>query len=208
MHFRKSIFILSIVIVILAGTLAGLLVYGKRMANTTMENNQEYHVAPRDADAYFSSNATVISVVNAKDSKEVLSEAETHALLTGRGFTTFPITYEYSMKGSYSEATEVQSSSSKKHPSYQTYHITQAGDVWTIFVVNGSVMANPASYNMQTEQPVQVILSETDTITSYNGTANKFYETIPNASALVVKTVERIDIQTLEQLTYGAIDAL
>ena len=110
------------------------------------------------------------------------------------------------MTGDYSEATEISQGSSTKHPTYQTYYVSKNGDVWTIFMINGAIMANPVSYNIQSDLDAQVILSESNTVMSYDGTTNGFYETIPNKSSLIVKTVDRIDAETLENLTIGAID--
>ena len=53
-----------------------------------------------------------------------------------------------------------------------------------------------------------VVISESATITSYDSTTNKFYEIIPDSSMLIVKTVSRIDAETLDNLTFGGIDAL
>ena len=50
------------------------------------------------------------------------------------------------------------------------------------------------------------IRDRSNTVMSYDGTTNRFYETIPNKSSLIVKTVDRIDAETLENLTIGAID--
>ena len=46
-----------------------------------------------------------------------------------------------------------------------------------------------------------VILSETDTITSYDSSTNKFYVNIPKESQTVIKTVSKIDAETIEKLT-------
>lgn len=73
-------------------------------------------------------------------------------------------------------------------------------------MINGSVVANPVSFNIQSELSVQVIISEKDTVTSYDSTTNKFFETIPDESVLLVITVDRIDAETLNSLTIGEID--
>lgn len=167
-----------------------------------------YEVTPPDADAYYKQNATVVAETDAKSSDRVQTEAEVYSSLAGRGFTGYPIVSNYSMDGDYYDAAAISQSSSDKHPMYQTYYTTSRGEFWTIFEINGVVMANPVSYNMQSGLSVQVMISETGTVTSYDSTTNKFYETIPNESSLIVKTVGRIDADTLENLTYGAIDEL
>jgi hypothetical protein len=42
----------------------------------------------------------------------------------------------------------------------------------------------------------------------YDSDANMFYETIPHESELIVKTVDRIDAETLDTLTVGVIARL
>lgn len=159
-----------------------------------------------DADDYFENNSKVISEIDVNDSYAVSSESETFENLTERGFTTSPITAEYSMDGKYYKASNISKYSSSKHPIYQTYHVTESGNVWTIFEINGVVMANPAFYNIDSDADVQLIVSESDSVTSYDAKTNKFYETIPNKSALTVRKVERIDAETLEKLTFGALE--
>lgn len=165
-----------------------------------------YEVTPPDADSYFENNGQVISVIDINDSDAVQTEAEIYALLADRGFGDYPITTEYAMDGVYYGAAEISTSSSAKHPMYQTYYVTANSEVWTILVINDTIIANPVSYNMQSSSGIQVVFSETNTITSYDSTTNKFYETIPKESVMIVKTVGRIDAQTLEQLTMGEID--
>lgn len=166
---------------------------------------QSYEVAPPDADEYFHNNSQVISEMCVKDSNTVHTEAEAYANFADRGFTDYSITTEYSMDGEYSDAVDISDTSSATHPIYQTYYITESGDIWTIFEINGVVMANPVSYNMESDFGIQVIISESNTVTSYDSTTNKFYETIPKVTELLVQTVSRIDAETLESLTVGEI---
>lgn len=169
---------------------------------------ESYKVTPRDADAYYENNSKVVSVIDIQDSSAVHTEAETYDNLSDRGFSEYSITSEYSMDGTYYPAIDISDSSSTKHPMYQTYYVTASGDIWTVFEINGVVMANPVSYNLQSDLDVQVIISETDTVTSYDSATNKYYVTIPNELALIVKTVNRIDAETLENLTIEGIDGL
>lgn len=85
---------------------------------------------------------------------------------------------EYTMDGTYLGENEISRSSSSKHPMYQTYYVATSGDIWLIFEVNGSFFATPITYNFSNEQKVPVIVSETDTITSYDSSTNKFYVNI------------------------------
>lgn len=172
------------------------------------DDQSTYEVTPIDADEYFQNNSTIVAAFDINDSSEVRTEAETYSNLTDRGFTEYPITTEYAMDGKYYQPAEISGASSSKHPGYETYYISASGDFWTIVEINGAVMANPLSYNDQSGLDVMVIISESATVTSYDSATNKFYETIPSESALIVKTVSRIDTETLDGLTIGGIDAL
>ena len=75
--------------------------------------------------------------------------------------------------------------------------------------MKGSVIANPVGYNMESNaHGAQLILSESEVITSYDSVTNSFYESIPNESELIVKTVNHIDAETLNSLTVEDIEAL
>lgn len=173
-----------------------------------LSNPGSYDVTPPDADKYFKEISTIISDFDAGDSQNIHSEADAYSNLTDRGFKQFPITTEYSIEGEYSKASEISRSSKSVHPMYQTYYITESGDVWVITEVNGSIIANPLSYNAESSLDAPVMLSEANTITTYDSTKNKFYVIVPNDSAIIVKTVTRIDAETLEGLTKGEIDKL
>lgn len=172
----------------------------------TVDVPEEYTVEAPDADSYYEQNSKIVTVIDAQDSDEVLTEAETCTTLTDRGFTQFPVTSSYSMGGEYYNAEDVETAGTDKHPIYETYYVASNGDIWTIFMINGVTMANPVSYNLQSDLGVQVMISEFETIMSYDSTTNKFYETIPDKSALLVVTVEKIDAALLETLTVEEID--
>ena len=74
--------------------------------------------------------------------------------------------------------------------------------------MNGTIAANPVFYNEQSELPAQLIITETDSLVSYDSSKNKFYETVPINLALIVKKVDTINAETLEKLTIEEIDSL
>ena len=51
-----------------------------------------------------------------------------------------------------------------------------------------------------------MLISDSETIVSYDNATNKFYETIPSESALKLIVVDQIDAATLDNLTIGEID--
>lgn len=175
--------------------------------NDTTSNTQ-YSVDHPDADKYFKDNSKILSEINVDKSDKVLSEVDVYNLLNERGFVDYPIVTEYSMDGEYNKTENISQSSSTKHPMYQTTYISSSGEMWTIILINDAIMANPVSYNMQSGRKVQVVLSEKDSVISYDSAKNKFYETIPNESELIVKKIEKIDVETLEKMNVGAIDEL
>ena len=167
-----------------------------------------YKVSPPDADDYFSQNSTVNSNLTVKDSAAVSSEKEVCTNFKNRGFDINFITYSHTMEGEYVGDTKVSSYSSTKHPMYQSYYITPSGDLWILIEANSTVCAIPVFYNEQSGTGVPVIISETDTITSYDSTLNKYYINTPDSNVAIIKTVDEINAQTLQNLTTGGIDSL
>ena len=169
-------------------------------------SEESYEVTPPDADEYFSDNSIIKSQTDANTSTNVLTEGEVSEFFASRGFEQTSIITEYSMDGEYLNSTSISDSSATKHPMYQTQYVTTQNELWTLFVIDGNIMANPVSYNTQSTSGVKVVFSESETITSYDSTTNKFYETIPNKNALFVIVTDRIDSDALEKLTIGEID--
>ena len=75
-------------------------------------------------------------------------------------------------------------------------------------MINGSIFANPVSYNMNSERTAQLLISESEQLTSYESNTNKYYVTIPNEDAAIVRVVEKIDADSLNKLTVEEIDKL
>lgn len=167
-----------------------------------------YEVPAFDAEKYFSENTKLESADSAKSSQKVSTESEAYNRFGERGFDQSPITYEYTMEGEYSDAQEISLYSSDRHPVYQTFYTAANGNVWMIMEVNGDFFASPISYNFNSKAQKQVIISETNTVTSYDSATNKFYVNIPDKAKTAVKTVERIDAKTIENLTDEEIDRL
>lgn len=171
-------------------------------AKPTMPEN------PSEADEYYFNNSEVIDVIIAEESEVVPCEAEVVNLLGSRGFTESEIIYDFTIDGTYIGSTNVQHASQTKRPAYFTYYRTENGDIWIVYVINDAVTAYPLSYNAECDLPVDLMISESETITSYVDETNQYYVTIPYESAMIVRIVERIDAETLEQLTFDAIDAM
>ncbi|MBQ3946884.1 MAG: hypothetical protein II656_00020, partial [Ruminococcus sp.] len=106
---------------------------------------------------YYSDNSEeIVSVEAAAETSKVYSEKEAIKLLAERGFSDFPLTYDYDMNGTYMDEKEASAESDEKHPMYQTYFVSEDGSIWTVFIVGKSIIANPASYNLESDIDAQV----------------------------------------------------
>lgn len=223
----KKIVVITIVIIVLLVCIGAgigvLMVYNEKNANvsnnvetnntqsaasteTTSANEEinlgsNYKVPEFDAEEYFKENTILNSTFDVASSQYIPTESEAYDHFVERGFDGSQVMYEYTMDGTYLGANKISRYSSSKHPMYQAYYATTSGDIWMISEINGSFFATPVTYNFSNEQNVPVILSETDTITSYDSSTNKFYVNIPKESQTVIKTVSKIDAETIEKLT-------
>ena len=144
------------------------------------------------------SASEIKEIIEAEKSEDVPTENQVIDIFEDRGFDDYTPFYEYDMSGEFVNETEVQDGSAKKLPMYLNYYVTEKGDVWTIYVINGSVFAYPASYNLESDR--EMLVSESAEIVSYDNVTNQFYVTAPDNS-IIIKVVDRIDAETLEKLT-------
>lgn len=163
---------------------------------------------PSEADEYYWGISTIVDVIDAEDSPDVQTETDVLAMLMERGFTQYPVVSQFSMDGGYlGENAEINGGDSK-HPRYQTFYRSGDAELWVIYVINGSISAYPAQYNLESSRPAELIISESNQITTYYHSRNIFYVTIPYEHALVVKAVDQINAATLDQLTQEGLDNL
>lgn len=155
-----------------------------------------------DGGDYRDSQNELIEILDAKTSDSIPSEAEAIELLERRGFADCTVTYPFDLDGKYCEDAEITEGNHEKRPIYIAYYRTEKNRLWTIHIINGEVFACPVSYKLDSDANVEVIVSETETITSYDCEDNKFYVTIPRNSQVKIVRVDRIDAETLESLTY------
>lgn len=165
--------------------------------STPSPNQDDYETAYE----YYNNNAEVIKTENVQEAVDVLSEADAVALLYSRGFATYPITYAYDTSGTYYGDTESDETSIDKHPMYNTFYVSSSGEVWTLYIIGDAVFAYPALFNLENDNANQVIVSESAELVSYDNESNTFFVTIPSEAASSVKIVERIDAETLDNLT-------
>lgn len=159
--------------------------------------NVQYEALTPDADIFFKENTTIISTTPVDTSNNVRTEAAVFEDFKERGFVTHSITTEYKMDGIYYKEVPISSESTDKHPIYKTYYESNNNVVWIIFEINGEIFANPFSYNLESEKGIPHMLTEKDTITSYDSTTNQFYVNIPNSNVMTLEKVDVINIETL-----------
>ena len=153
-------------------------------------DDESYTVAAVDADEYFENHAKVLKEIDAKDSKN-----------SERGFSDCILTEVYSLEGDLEPENEVTEKTSDIYPMYQAYYESANGNVWLIYSINSSLMAVPILNNIQPQGGAELIVSESNTLVSYDSVKNKFYETIPNSTEINVKTVDSITADVLDSLT-------
>ena len=165
--------------------------------------NSSYQVPTPDADAYFNQISSIVSKTDAFTSPNVRTESQVYSDFYNRGLTITPVTTEYMMNGDLDEKKNISRYSSLTHPVYQTYYTTANNDLWLIVEINGAIMATPISYNATLESGYHIMLSETDTMTSYDSTSNQFYTVKPNSSEIDLRVVGTINAETLENYKLG-----
>ena len=143
------------------------------------------------ADEYYSEHAEVVT-----------------KLLTDRGLETENIVTDFTMDGVYLDESEIEDSSTEKHPLYKMLYASESDILWNIYIINGVVAAYPVSYNLVSERDAILLITESDTVMSYDYSSNQFFETVPKESEMIVRKVEKINKETLDKLTIGGLSKL
>lgn len=156
---------------------------------------------PSEAEEYYWSQAKVYSEVDAKESKDVKTEKTAIEYFDERGFNQYPIEFEYSIDGTVGETKNASDTSNEKHPIYTTLYMTESGEIWVLYLVNGTIIANPLTFNYQSNLPGPLYLTETGMLTSYDNDSNKFFDIVPLESVAIVKKVQTINAELLNGLT-------
>lgn len=201
------IFLISICSLIIISSCSMKGARNQNLVNDNINNTSDisrdtkYSVSYPNVERYFNDNSSIVSVIRVQDSDNTLSESDAMQLFKDRGFTGYPVTTEYSINGEFNEATEIISSSSSKHPIYQSFYVNSSNELWTILVIDGVIMASPITFNIQHSDHVPVVVSESKEIVSYDSSTNSFYRTIPNESIMDVRIYSQIDSSLLDSLT-------
>ena len=157
---------------------------------------------------YFGYDAKIISSTPAKEFKNISTPSEAKDKLNELGFENYKVITSYSIEGEYLGENTVKDDDIEQHPTYDIQYVTPSGDLWIIYIYGDQIMANPASYNIQSSRNVRILISEKETLTSYNSKENCFYEIIPAETELFLFTVDTIDAETINGFTTEALDKL
>ena len=200
---NKKIIAAFVITIVCLIALTGCKWFGFNHTNEPVETQDQSisEFFDESAEDYFKKNSEIIEVVDANTSTDTKTETQALSFFAERGFDDYPVEYDFSADGEYIEKNEASEESTEKHPRYYTTYQSTGGDVWRVYLINGTVMAYPVSFNLQSSLPAELIYSETNQLTSYDALENKFYRTVPSESAIIVRTVERIDAETLDKLT-------
>ena len=161
---------------------------------------EEYRVETIDAEKYYRENGNLEEIILVEESKEVLSEKECLSELADRGFGECEAFTEYTIKGTYIEEKSLSKWSPLRHPKYSCIFIDD-NEMWLINIIENQVMASPIIYNAMNDK--NIIVSEKEVVTCYDGDTNSFYKIIPSKDMLEVIQIQHIDADSLIKTGYG-----
>lgn len=157
--------------------------------------------SPMDAEAYYSESGTILNVIDVMNSAAIHTEAEAFTSFVARGFSQNPVTSDFTIEGEVQSEYVISEQSKEKHPLYTSYFISDEGIFWTILDMNGRFFAYPVSYSLASTDNIQIIVSESNSLISFDGVGNRYYETIPNTDVIKIIQVNHIDAETMNQFT-------
>ena len=147
---------------------------------------------------------------NARDASgaaDVLTASAVVADLAQRGFENVELTASFDASGTYLGNAKIDSLSNEKYPSYNISYESPSGVSWQIVVNGASHLAVPIAAT-GVSLPKEIIVTESDTVTQYDGIRNQYSEftfsEIAAEGAVGVK-VGRVDKMTLDSYTPAAL---
>lgn len=132
----------------------------------------------------------------------LLTEEEALRAFAARGFENVTVTACYDTNGTYLGDQEISPSGTDRHPYYEAGYLTPDGVIWTVTLMEDGFYAEPLSYNAAGVWEVSRTVCESGSFLTYDGAANAFFQVTPDPQAMVLKRVDRIDAETLDQLTW------
>ncbi len=162
----------------------------------TVDLSSQYELPEFDADEYFENNTSLKDTVSVRSSKDILNERDVYEAFEERGFAAEEAYYEYLLDGSLCDRTAISDYSEEAHPSYQLYYSSRHA-AWLVSNINGDFFATLLSGDGTSPR---IIVSESDTVTSYDSISNKYYINIPDSSSAVIKKVKTLDADELDKI--------
>lgn len=148
------------------------------------------------------------TIVDPSESQNVQSEANAIAFLVGRGFKDLTVTADRTIDGQPLEDYEVSLASQDKHPVYFLSYTTDDGDQWTITVINGSIYAEPVTFDENNADGKKTILTEKETVTIYDSDTNEYIEGTPTEEDGNYRLSEKINKELIDSLNSESISSL
>lgn len=177
------------------------------LRSNSQSGSKSNEAEPVNAVSFLRTKGKVTSVIDAQTADSVYSESSVINDLHSRGFDSYPINSEYSMDGEYYDSSEVSAEADDKHPMYETYYLSPDNNLWVIYAVNDAVFAMPANYNLEHQDNVPFVVTESNEIVSYDSYTNKFYTLLPNADTFRIIKADKIDTEILNKLTAEELDS-
>lgn len=177
------------------------------LVEDTKEEDENYTYEPEyiDADKYYEEIGDILQIVNAKEFKQIQTEKQALDFFKDRGFGEYSVLTDYSIDGEFLNEQEVTGTDAL-HPDYYIYYLSPNEELWTVSTINGSITAYPVSFIFQSNLYAPLIITESEVFTGYDGPTNRFFEVKPYDSALITYVVDKIDAQTLDNLTIDVLN--
>lgn len=154
-----------------------------------------------NTDEYFEENSKVLDTYTIDEADNIKTEAEVAENISDRNLGTETLIPIYGEDGTTVLQGEDETDTDIKSPMYQSTYVNSSDEIWSIIVIADRIYAYPMSYMAQSEDGVEVIVSEQESILSYDGVSGKFFETIPEKEVLRVMVVDEINQTVLDELT-------
>jgi len=147
------------------------------------------------------SQVTLDASFDAETSPDVPTVTEVRQEMRSRGFENYTVNSAYSIGGEFLGYEVIEGDSGDKHPTYVIEYVAKNNNPWFIYVINGCYFAVPLFEVNRSPTDAEIIVSETDFLTQYNGDDNTYINLVPGANEVIVIRVPVIDEVTLDSLT-------
>lgn len=160
-------------------------------------------------DAYDAGGETGQNARDAATSPDVPATNVVYQQVAERGFGDVEVQTDFALDGSYADLHALDAASTERYPSYAITYVSSQDVLWAVYVNDGCYLAVPIGAVGGEAFERQIILTETDVITQYDGSKNQFsdFAIADIADATCVK-VDRIDRATLDSYAPAQLEAL